>query len=81
MPHRYGDLLAHWQLKAALRGEQPPSTANELMDLMEQAGSTTQASQRFWVGTKQAVSCIVMHIAESLLFVCLLNEWMRAPLA
>lgn len=36
---RYGDLLAHWQVKAALRGEQPPLGQGELESLMTAAGA------------------------------------------
>lgn len=39
---RYGDLLAHWQLKAALRGEAPPQSADQLGDEMEAVATTMQ---------------------------------------
>lgn len=44
-PCRYGDLLAHWQLKAALRGEQPPLGADALSDTMDGVTATQQASR------------------------------------
>ena len=40
--HRYGDLLAHWQLKAALRGEAPPLSAEALQGVMDTLGANTQ---------------------------------------
>ena len=33
---RYGDMLAHWQIKAVLRGEDPPFCETELNKLLEQ---------------------------------------------
>ncbi len=52
----YGDLLAHWQLKAALRGEAPPYDAGQLSDVVDAAGATTQAltklereAESYWV--------------------------------
>ncbi|EFN57481.1 hypothetical protein CHLNCDRAFT_143004 [Chlorella variabilis] len=43
----YGDLLAHWQLKAALRGKQPPCTADELMDL--RLSKLEREVESYWV--------------------------------
>ena len=61
---RYGDLLAHWQLKAALRGEQPPQSADQLLEVVESTGATTQRvtklereTESYWVAEffRQAV--------------------------
>ncbi|KAL4445906.1 hypothetical protein ABPG77_009105 [Micractinium sp. CCAP 211/92] len=53
---RYGDLLAHWQLKAALRGEQPPLGADALSDTMDGVMATQQRltklereTESYWV--------------------------------
>jgi exoribonuclease II len=53
---RYPDLLAHWQLKAALRGEAPPFTAPELASILADVGTASQEmtklereSQSYWV--------------------------------
>ncbi|PRW58916.1 ribonuclease [Chlorella sorokiniana] len=53
---RYGDLLAHWQLKAALRGDAPRYDAGQLSDVIEATGATTQAlmklereAESYWV--------------------------------
>lgn len=53
---RYGDLLAHWQLKAVLRGEEPPLGAAQMSDLLSELGNTTQRvsrlerdAQSYWV--------------------------------
>ena len=52
----YGDLLAHWQLKAALRGDAQPYDASQLSDVVEACGATTQAlmklereAESYWV--------------------------------
>ncbi|KAL4859933.1 putative ribonuclease [Chlorella vulgaris] len=45
-PAWYGDLLAHWQLKAVLRGEQAPCDADQLTDIVEEVGSTVQRVQK-----------------------------------
>lgn len=39
---RYGDLLAHWQIKAQLRGEPPPFNPDELAILMDGVTGMTQ---------------------------------------
>jgi exoribonuclease-2 len=39
---RYGDLLAHWQLKAALRGDSPPFSLQKMTDVLSELGNTTQ---------------------------------------
>lgn len=56
LPFSYGDLLAHWQLKAALRGDAPPYDASQLSDVIEATGTTTQAlmklereAESYWV--------------------------------
>ena len=41
-PCRYGDLLAHWQLQAVLRGEVPPLSAAALQGVMDGQGANTQ---------------------------------------
>lgn len=53
---RYGDLLAHWQLKAVLRGEAPPLSADALGAAVDGVGATTQAlsklereAESYWV--------------------------------
>lgn len=53
---RYGDLLAHWQLKAVLRGGQPPLGADELFDTMDGVAATQQRlsklereTESYWV--------------------------------
>jgi exoribonuclease-2 len=53
---RYGDLLVHYQLKAALRGEKPPLTVGELDLLLSEVGTTTQRvtklerdAQGYWI--------------------------------
>lgn len=43
---RYTDLLAHWQLKAALRGGEPPLEEPELAGAVAAAGAATQVAQR-----------------------------------
>lgn len=50
------DLLAHWQLKAALRGDALPYDASQLSDVVEACGATTQAlmklereAESYWV--------------------------------
>lgn len=35
---RYSDMLAHWNIKAALRGAQPPFTAAALTSILTAAG-------------------------------------------
>ncbi|BAT51223.1 Ribonuclease II [Nostoc sp. NIES-3756] len=52
---RYSDLLTHFQLKAHLRGEVPPFTAEELKEVMMSVTSTTQEltmverqTNRYW---------------------------------
>jgi exoribonuclease-2 len=53
---RYGDLLAHWQLKAALRGDAPPFAAPALASVLAE-GAVTAArvgrlerdAQAYWV--------------------------------
>ncbi|KAL4425691.1 hypothetical protein ABPG75_009707 [Micractinium tetrahymenae] len=49
---RYGDLLAHWQLKAALRGEQPPLGTDELADVMDSVTATQQRLSKLERETK-----------------------------
>lgn len=56
LPFSYSDLLAHWQLKAALRGAAPPYDAGQLSDVIEATGTTTQAlmklereAESYWV--------------------------------
>lgn len=56
LPFSYSDLLAHWQLKAALRGDAPPYDASQLSDVIEATGTTTQAlmklereAESYWV--------------------------------
>jgi len=44
---RYGDLLAHWQLKAHLRGEAPVFTAAELQSILQSV--TAVAQEASWV--------------------------------
>ena len=39
---RYGDLLAHWQYKARLRGQAPPYNADVLAVLMDGVSMMTQ---------------------------------------
>uniref|UniRef100_A0A061RI81 Exoribonuclease II n=1 Tax=Tetraselmis sp. GSL018 TaxID=582737 RepID=A0A061RI81_9CHLO len=39
---RYGDLLAHWQVKAFLRGEAPPFQPRELAEIMARVGLQMQ---------------------------------------
>lgn len=53
---RYGDLLVHYQLKAALRGDKVPLTVGELGMLLAEVGSTTQRvsklerdAQAYWI--------------------------------
>ena len=53
---RYGDLLAHWQLKAALRGDSPPFSTTELAELLNEVGNTSyriskleRDAQSYWV--------------------------------
>ena len=53
---RYGDLLAHWQLKAALRGDSPPFSVAALSETLSFVGATTQHvsklerdAQAYWV--------------------------------
>eukprot|EP00850_Spirogloea_muscicola_P002654 SM000010S04292 [mRNA] locus=s10:691177:696450:- [translate_table: standard] len=53
---RYGDLLAHYQLKAVLRGEEPPFGAEELDSMMasvairgKEARRQEQACFRYWL--------------------------------
>lgn len=53
---RYGDLLAHWQLKSVLRGEAAPLQAGPLLEVVEEVGATTQRliklereSESYWV--------------------------------
>jgi len=53
---RYGDLLVHWQLKAALRGEAPPLSAPRLAEILAEVGCTTQRvsklerdAQSYWI--------------------------------
>ena len=47
---RYGDLLAHMQFKAQLRGQPPPFTADELAVLVDVvAGTTQKVSGGVWV--------------------------------
>lgn len=53
---RYGDLLAHWQLKAALRGDPPPFSTRELTEVLGEVGNTTQRvsklerdAQSYWI--------------------------------
>lgn len=53
---RYGDLLAHWQLKAALRGDLPPFSLQMMTDVLSELGVTTQRvsrlerdAQSYWI--------------------------------
>jgi exoribonuclease II len=53
---RYGDLLAHWQLKAALRGDSPPFSLQTMTDVVSELGVTTQRvsklerdAQSYWI--------------------------------
>lgn len=53
---RYGDMLAHWQLKASLRGEKPPLNAVELSAVLNELGTATQQAiklerevQSYWI--------------------------------
>jgi exoribonuclease-2 len=39
---RYSDLLTHFQLKAHLRGEEPPFSAEQIREVMMTVSSTTQ---------------------------------------
>lgn len=55
---RYGDLLAHWQLKAALRGEAPPMAGGELAQEAEHLGGTLQGMAKL---TREATSYWVAH--------------------
>ena len=43
---RYGDMLAHWQLKAVARGEAPPLSAEVLAAVMAEVGEAAQAVSR-----------------------------------
>lgn len=52
---RYSDLLAHFQIKAHLRGEEPPFSVEEVKELMLTIGSTVQEAvlverqtNRYW---------------------------------
>lgn len=53
--NRYGDLLAHWQLKAALRGASPPLGADALLDIVEAVGATQQAKIKL---EREASACL-----------------------
>lgn len=53
---RYGDLLAHYQIKACLRGETPPLTSSQLEKIMLGVGSSQRsarkvesATQKYWI--------------------------------
>lgn len=53
---RYGDLLAHWQLKAALRGDAPPLGVIELGELLagvnaagQQISKVERDAQAYWM--------------------------------
>ncbi len=53
---RYGDLLAHWQLKAALRGDLPPFSLQSMTGVLAELGNTTQRvsklerdAQSYWI--------------------------------
>lgn len=52
---RYSDLLSHFQIKAHLRGDEPPFSVDEVKDLMLTIGSTVQEAvlverqtNRYW---------------------------------
>lgn len=84
-PNRYGDLLAHWQLKAALRGDAPPYTADGLLDVVEGVGATTQAmaklereAESYWVAEyfRQAAAAApaAAQPAWAAMFLCWLKQ-------
>jgi hypothetical protein len=54
---RYGDLLAHWQLKAALRGGAALWGAGELLGAVDEMGATAQV-RAAWGRVQRSARCL-----------------------
>jgi exoribonuclease-2 len=74
---RYSDLLAHFQIKANLRGEAPPFSAGEMQELVQgimaavqEASSVERQTNRYW-----GLEYLRRHAQES--WQALMLRWLR----
>jgi exoribonuclease-2 len=74
---RYSDLLAHFQIKAHLRGDTPPFSVEEVKELMLSIGSTVQEAVLVERGTNRYWSLEYLRRNASEVWQALMLRWLR----
>ncbi|MEN9216653.1 MAG: ribonuclease R [Gloeomargarita sp. HHBFW_bins_162] len=74
---RYGDLLAHWQLKAHLRGEAPVFQAAELQAILQTVTAATQEASLVERQTNRYWSLEYLRRHSDTVWTALVLRWLR----
>lgn len=74
---RYSDLLAHFQIKAHLRGDTPPFSVEEVKELMLSIGSAVQEAVLVERGTNRYWSLEYLRRNASEVWQALMLRWLR----
>ncbi|MEN9219024.1 MAG: ribonuclease R [Gloeomargarita sp. DG_2_bins_126] len=74
---RYGDLLAHWQLKAHLRGEAPVFAAAELQAILQTVTAATQEASLVERQTNRYWSLEYLRRHSDAVWTALVLRWLR----
>ncbi len=74
---RYGDLLAHWQLKAHLRGEAPVFAAAEMQSILQTVTAATQEANWVERQTNRYWSLEYLRRHQDGVWTALILRWLR----